>query len=83
MLRGLGGPDRLWGLGGADKLFGGPGKDTLLGGDGNDTIWARDGARDSIVCGRGRDVVTADRLDRVARDCELVRRRVAHPSVSP
>ncbi|HEV3478331.1 MAG TPA: hypothetical protein VG144_02650, partial [Gaiellaceae bacterium] len=27
-----------------------------------------------IFCGSGRDVVYADRGDRVARDCELVRR---------
>ena len=74
VLRGLGGPDRLFGLGGADRLTGGPGNDTLSGGDGNDTISARDGARDTISCGRGRDVVVADRLDLVARDCEIVRR---------
>ncbi len=74
VLRGLGGPDRLFGLGGADTLVGGLGADTLSGGDGNDTISARDGARDTVTCGRGRDVVVADRLDRVARDCETVRR---------
>lgn len=83
VLRGLGGRDRLLGLGGADRLFGGPGNDTLngglgsdtlIGGDGNDTISARDGARDSVDCGRGRDVVVADRFDRVASNCEIVRR---------
>ena len=74
VLHGLGGPDRLFGLGGADTLVGGLGADILSGGDGNDTISARDGIRDTVSCGRGRDVVVADRLDRVARDCETVRR---------
>ncbi len=40
----------------------------------DDLILARNGLRDSIVCGRGRDVVIADRVDRVAPDCESVRR---------
>jgi hypothetical protein len=33
-----------------------------------------DRARDRVSCGRGRDVAYVDRLDRVARDCEVVRR---------
>jgi hypothetical protein len=36
---------------------------------------ALDGYRDDVRCGRGRDVVTADRVDRVDRDCERVTRR--------
>ena len=83
VLRGLAGDDRLFGLGGADTLSGVAGErhaerragnDLLSGGDGNDTIAARDGARDSIRCGPGRDVVVADRLDSVGRDCEIIRR---------
>jgi hypothetical protein len=83
VLRGLGGNDRLFGRGGNDTLFGGkgndfldggPGLDRLVGGLGNDTIMARDGQRDTIDCGPGRDVVTADRLD-VVRGCEKVSRR--------
>ena len=31
--------------------------------------------RDTVVCGPGRDFVIADLSDRIARDCELVRRR--------
>jgi hypothetical protein len=82
-LRGTNGPDSLFGLGGRDVLyaFGGPdtlvggtGADRLFGGAGNDTILARDRARDTIVCGSGRDVVQADPSDRVARDCERVSR---------
>ncbi len=84
VLRGLGGNDRLFGRGGVDRLFGGlgndrlvggPGADTLEGGPGRDLLEARDGARDVLRCGPGRDTVVADRLDWVARDCELVRRR--------
>ena len=80
-LRGTNGPDSLFGLGGRDVLYGfsgpdtlvgGTGADRLFGGAGNDTILARDRARDTIVCGPGRDVVQADPTDRVARDCERV-----------
>jgi Tol biopolymer transport system component len=40
----------------------------------DDVVRARNGLRDTVVCGRGRDLVLADRTDRVARDCESVRR---------
>ena len=39
-----------------------------------DLILARNGRRDTIVCGRGHDVVLADRVDRAATDCESVKR---------
>ncbi len=83
-LRGRQGSDRLRGGASADVLIGDAGNDHLDGqsakdrisaGPGNDRISARDGQRDRISCGPGRDSVTADRLDRVARDCERVRRR--------
>ena len=75
-LSGASGNDRLSGAGGNDRLTGGSGRDTLSGGAGNDRIDARDRRRgDRIVCGAGRDVVFADRGDRVARDCERSRRR--------
>jgi hypothetical protein len=76
VLRGLGGDDLLYGLGGNDVLFGGRGRDRLLAGSGSDVVYAADGARDTITCGAGRDVVYASRADRIARDCELVRRSV-------
>jgi hypothetical protein len=75
VLRGLGGDDLLYGLGGNDVLFGGRGRDRLLAGAGSDVVYAPDGARDTIICGAGRDLVYAGRADRVARDCERVRRR--------
>ncbi len=83
-LRGLGGHDRLFGGSGNDRLFGGNGndrldggrgRDVLDGGRGNDLILARDKAVDTIRCGPGRDSVVADRADKVAKDCETVRRR--------
>ncbi len=84
VLHGLGGADRISGGAGADRLFGdagddvlvgGPGRDVLDGGRGRDTLDARDGAGgDRLTCGAGRDVAKADRGDRVARDCETVRR---------
>jgi hypothetical protein len=38
----------------------------------NDVIRVNSGGRDRVTCGTGRDVVYADRRDRVARDCEHV-----------
>ena len=52
----------------------GKGKDRVAAGAGPDVIYARDGDRDVIACGLGRDLVIADRKDKVARDCERVRR---------
>jgi Gametolysin peptidase M11 len=57
------------------RLQGGPGRDILRGGPGNDTLVARDRSRDQVRCGGGRDLVLADRLDAVARDCESVKVR--------
>jgi Ca2+-binding RTX toxin-like protein len=59
---------------GNDNIVGGSGRDTVAGGSGNDSIRVRDGARDRVNCGSGRDTVTADRVDRIARNCERVRR---------
>ena len=66
--------DRLSGGGGNDRLAGRAGRDVLEGGAGNDVIDARDGEVDTIRCGAGRDSVLADAGDRVAKDCESVRR---------
>ncbi len=67
--------DRIAGDRGNDRLDGNSGSDRINGNSGNDRIGARDGKRDRINCGPGRDRVTADRSDRVARNCERVRRR--------
>lgn len=71
-LAGRAGNDRLLGGTGNDTLIGGPGRDVLLGGPGADTIVARDRTRDVVDCGAGRDVVQADRVDAVSRNCERV-----------
>ena len=85
LLRGGRGSDRLLGGPNGDVLEGGPGRDKLVGQAGRDLVYARDGERDVVSCGtnrRGtperdevRDEVWADRLDRVARDFEIVHRR--------
>lgn len=46
----------------------------LVGGITDDTIDARNGVRDTIVCGAGYDRVLADRIDRVGKSCENVKR---------
>ena len=68
------GDDDVYGDEGRDVLVGGSGVDRLFGGAGNDGIRARDAWRDSITCGPGRDTVTADAIDLIAPDCEVVRR---------
>lgn len=82
VLHGGSGADRLDGQDGPDVLRDAHGRDRFSGGRGNDRIDARDatpGGRriaDVVRCGPGhRDVALADRRDRVARDCERVRRR--------
>jgi hypothetical protein len=42
-----------------------------------DRIQAANGLRDSVSCGAGRDLVTADAVDRVARNCEVVSREIS------
>jgi dipeptidyl aminopeptidase/acylaminoacyl peptidase len=72
----LGGPgnDRIFGRSGSDVLRGGAGRDVLSGGNADDWIHARDGERDRISCWRGRDIAWVDRFDRVAPNCETVRK---------
>jgi Ca2+-binding RTX toxin-like protein len=80
-----GGPgnDVLSGGPSKDLLIGGPGRDKIFGGGGNDLIGAQDGERDVIRCGTSgpgsgvieHDVVYADKIDVVAKDCEVVHRR--------
>jgi hypothetical protein len=47
---------------------------TIVGSAAADRIRADDGVVDTVRCGAGRDIVTADRVDRVAADCETVSR---------
>ena len=66
------GDDVLEARRGPDVVVAGRGRDRLSGGDGADLLLARDGWRDAVSCGPARDEVVADRLDVVARDCEVV-----------
>jgi hypothetical protein len=65
-LRGTPKADKLYGKAGDDKLFGFGGNDLLVGGAGTDRL----------VCGAGHDTARADAQDKVARDCEVVKRPV-------
>jgi Gametolysin peptidase M11 len=55
------------------RIRGKRGPDVLRGGPGDDTLIARDRYRDSVLCGAGRDLVLADRRDRIGRGCEIVK----------
>lgn len=73
--------DSLIGAAGDDHLSDGNGRDRFSGGAGDDRVVARDRSRrdrrlaDIVSCGRGSDVAVVDASDRVAPDCERVRRR--------
>jgi hypothetical protein len=71
-LRGTARADVILGTAGSDTIQPGRGADTVVAGEGDDVIDSVDGARDVVVCGAGRDRVTADRID-VLRECETVR----------
>ena len=73
-LRGLGGADGLIGDRGADFLAAGGGADTLDSGAGPDRLLARGGGADDLSCGSSVDRGKADRRDRLAGDCDRVRR---------
>jgi Ca2+-binding RTX toxin-like protein len=66
--------DHIAGGSGDDEIFGNLDPDTTSGGPGNDRINVVRGDIDSVRCGPGHDVVFADPGDRVAGDCEDVRR---------
>ena len=66
----------------ADLLRGTARPDRIHALAGNDRINAIGGGRDTIACGGGRDVVTIDETDVVARDCEVVSRRIANDALT-
>jgi hypothetical protein len=69
-----GNDDRLYGGRGTDYLTAGNGEDVVDGGPGRDWIFvAGDDRVDRVRCGPGKDFVLADRVDRVATDCETVK----------
>ena len=70
-----GGPsaDRLFGERGNDRIGTGEGRNSVDAGPGDDRINSRNGVRDDVICGKGDDVVVADRRDRIDGSCEQVR----------
>jgi Domain of unknown function DUF11/RTX calcium-binding nonapeptide repeat (4 copies)/WD40-like Beta Propeller Repeat len=73
---GRSGSDRIAGLGGDDRIDAGRGDDAVQGGRGDDVIVAGPG-KDVVSCGAGLDRATVDGGDRVAPNCEHVRRKAA------
>jgi len=73
-LRGEDGNDTLDGGRGNDVIVAGKGSHSIIGGAGNDRIHSVNSRRDTVTCGSGRDIVIADRRDRVSSKCERVRR---------
>jgi hypothetical protein len=70
--------ERLVGTKRADLIVARGGRDTIDARTGNDRIAVQyDGVRDAVRCGAGQDVVTADRSDVVAADCEVVSRLIS------
>jgi BNR repeat-like domain len=72
----------------ADLLIGGPRADRIDARRGNDRIDVHGGGRDTVRCGPGTDLVNADAVDRLARDCEravrvIARDRYAAPAQHP
>ena len=67
------GDDRIRGGDGDDRLYGRRGINRYNGGPGDDRIYARNGRSEIVECGSGRDVVKADRTDRLRR-CERATR---------
>jgi hypothetical protein len=80
-LTGRAGEDSLDGGAGNDVLIGSEDPDTFQGGPGDDDIRSRDGIAETVSCGDGNDVVTADPSDMAAADCERVDRAV--PGTTP
>jgi hypothetical protein len=74
--------DRIEGRAGNDVIQGRAGRDVVEAGPGADLVTSHyDGAADRVRCGLGLDVVTADRTDAVAADCETVSVRIARDSL--
>ncbi|MFN2471740.1 MAG: exo-alpha-sialidase [Gaiellaceae bacterium] len=83
LLFGLAGTDTIHGLAGGDFVDPGPGRDVVHSGGGPDSISLEtDGRPDRVLCGPGRDIVTADESDSVGgADCEVVSRRISRDTL--
>jgi RTX calcium-binding nonapeptide repeat (4 copies) len=76
-VRGTARADTIRGTIRADFIDPRAGRDRVSAGRGNDRIKAQDQFIDTIACGPGYDVVTADLRDRLAADCELAARQLS------
>ena len=83
-LKGKGGKDKVKGGDGKDKVAGGAGKDRIKGGNakdeikgngGKDKINSIDRTADKVNCGGGKDTAKVDSIDRVSRNCEVVKEK--------
>jgi hypothetical protein len=61
----------------ADLIIGKPGPDHIVAGAGDDLVQAAFGGTDTVDCGAGVDIVSADAVDKVASNCEIVSRRLS------
>jgi hypothetical protein len=61
----------------ANLIIGTPTPDHIVAGAGNDLVQAAFGGTDSASCGAGIDIVSADAVDKIASNCELVSRRIS------
>ena len=77
---GTAGPNLLVGNDGDDTLVGLNGPDTIDGGFGLDSLDSQDGVRDEVFCGPSADAVSADIVDNVSVDCEVVNFPTAPPA---
>jgi Ca2+-binding RTX toxin-like protein len=59
----------------ADRITGSLLSDFIDAARGNDVIDVRGGGKDTVNCGPGRDLVRANRGDRIGHSCERVIRR--------
>ena len=64
-----------------DFLVGTRSADSISGRAGDDRISVEYDGRDRVSCGPGVDTVTADQVDVVAGDCELVSRRISRDTL--
>ncbi|MCP9485436.1 MAG: glycoside hydrolase [Gaiellaceae bacterium MAG52_C11] len=70
--------ERIAGTARVDLILARGGADRVTAGAGDDRVAVQyDGARDTVACGAGRDIVNADLTDRTAADCEVVSRRLS------
>lgn len=81
-VRGTARGETLRGTARADFIEPRAGRDRVIAGRGDDKIKAQDQFIDTIACGPGYDVVTADVRDRLAADCELAARQLSRDTFS-